>query len=214
MNRFAHLLQAGALAAAALLAGCASAPPDRFYTLAGAAPVPVPAPASASTPPAATGQLYVELVPVDVPAQVRRNQLVVGNGGDGRVELLEHHRWAGPLADEIGHALSLGVTARLGTIDVYRTPRPDGVRVYRISTNVQRFESVPGSHALVDAVWSVRQVGGGTVLTCRSVLREEVGQGYEALVAGHRAALGKLAEAVAAGVRDQAAAQPPGVCPR
>jgi hypothetical protein len=200
MKRFIPVFQACALATAALLAGCASAPPDQFYTLAGGA---VPAPLAA--PETATGKLYVELVPVNVPAQVRRNQLVVGNGGDGRVELLEHHRWAGPLPDEIGNALSLGITARLGAIDVYRTPRPDGVAVYRISASVQRFESVPGSHALVDAVWSVRQVGGGSVLTCRSVLREEVGQGYDALVAGHRTALGKLAEAVAAGVRDQAA---------
>jgi uncharacterized lipoprotein YmbA len=192
MTRFA--MPAACLAV--LLAGCASAPPDRFYTLAGGTAEPAPAAAPAA------GRLYIEMLAVNVPAQVRRNALVVGNGGEGRVDVLDHHRWAGPLADEIGNALSLGVTSRLGAIDVYRTPYPDGAAVYRISTNVQRFESVPGSYALVDAVWSVRQVGGNAVLTCRSVLREESGAGYEALVAGHRAALGKLAGAIAAGVRD------------
>lgn len=219
MNRSAIMSRAAAGAVALLLAGCATAPPDRFYTLASGtlpAPVSVPVSTPVSTPPSApaqpagAGALYVEVVAVNVPAQVRRNQLVVGGGDEGRVDLLEHHRWAGPLADEIGNALSLGVTARLGAIDVYRTPRPAGVPVYRISTNIQRFESVPGHYALVDAVWSVRQVGGGAVLTCRSVLREAVGQGYEALVAGHRAALGKLADAVAAGVRGQAAGRSPG----
>ncbi|GGY36708.1 PqiC family protein [Pseudoduganella albidiflava] len=182
--------------AAGLLAGCAAPPADHFYTLSGGAtPAPAPAPAAA--------RVYIEMLAVNIPAQVQRNQLVVGAGGEGRVEVLDQHRWAGPLADEIGGALSLGVTARLGAIDVYRTPAPDGAAVYRISTNVQRFESVPGSYALVDAVWSVRQVGSATVLTCRSVLREEAGAGYEGVVAAHRAALGKLADAIAAGVRDR-----------
>ncbi|GGX94733.1 hypothetical protein GJV26_26280 [Massilia dura] len=204
MTRLVSLCRASAIAAAALLAGCAAAPADRFYTLAGDS---VAAPEAVAG--AGAGRLYIEMAAVNVPAQVRRDQLLVG-GADGRVDLLEHHRWAGPLADEIGNALSLGVTARLGAIDVYRTPHPDDVPVYRISTNVQRFESVPGGYALVDAVWSVRQVGGGAVLTCRSVLREEAGQGYEALVAGHRAALGRLAAAVAAGVRDLAAGRTAG----
>ncbi|WP_338762866.1 PqiC family protein [Massilia sp. METH4] len=183
------------LAAAVLLAGCAAPPTERFYTLAAGA-----APAA----PAAPAPLYIEMLAVSVPAQVRREQLVVGAGA-GRVEVLDQHRWAGPLADEIGTALSQGVTARLGAIDVYRSPVPEGATVYRISTNVQRFESVPGSHALVDAVWSVRRVGESTVLTCRSVQREDVGMGYEALVAGHRAALGQLAKEIARAVGDRQA---------
>lgn len=181
--------------ATAVLAGCAAPPADHFYTLAGG-PAPVPAPVA--------GTVYIEMLAVNIPAQVQREQLVVGTG-EGRVDVLDQHRWAGPLADEIGSALSLGITARLGAIDVYRTPAPVGAAVYRISTNVQRFESVPGSHALVDAVWSVRLVGSPSVLTCRSVLREAVGAGNDAVVAGHRAALGRLAEAIAAAVRDRQA---------
>jgi uncharacterized lipoprotein YmbA len=189
------------LGCAATLAGCAAPPADSFYTLAGGA-MPAPSSAPAPAPAAGAGQVYVEMLAVNVPAQVQRNQLVVG-GGEGRVEVLDHHRWAGPLADEIGSALSLGITSRLGAIDVYRTPAPDGAPVYRISTNVQRFESLPGSYALVDAVWSVRQAGSSSVLTCRSVLREDSGAGYDAVVAAHRAALGRLAEAIAAAVRER-----------
>lgn len=183
------------LCTAIALAGCAAPPADHFYTLAGAA---APAPA------AGTGPVYIELLAVNIPAQVDRNQLVVGTG-EGRVDVLDQHRWAGPLADEIGSALSLGITSRLGAIDVYRTPAPEGAQVYRISTNVQRFESAPGNYALVDAVWSVRLAGSSAVLTCRSVLREDAGAGYEAVVAGHRAALGRLADAIAAAVRDRQA---------
>ncbi|QBE65985.1 PqiC family protein [Pseudoduganella lutea] len=181
--------------AAVLLTGCAAPPSDHFYTLAGG-----PAPASVG----GTAPVYIEMLAVNIPASVNRDQLVVGTG-EGRVDVLDQHRWAGPLADEIGSALSLGVAARLGAIDVYRTPAPEGAAVYRISTNVQRFESVPGSYALVDAVWSVRQVGSATVLTCRSVLREDAGTAYETVVAGHRVALGKLADTIAAAVRDRQA---------
>ncbi len=184
---------------AALLAGCASAPPDRFYTLAGGDDqVAAAAVAAASAAP----PRYIEVLPVTVPAQVRRSQLVVSEG-PGRVDLLEHHRWAGPLPEEIGRALALDLGASLGAIDVYRTPYPVGVMPYRIGVTVQRFESAPGAYALIDATWSLRQAGGDAVLVCRSVFREPVGAGYEALVAGHRAALAKLAAAIAAAIRMQ-----------
>ncbi len=71
-------------------------------------------------------------------------------------------------------------------------------QVYRVSMNVQRFESWPGSHALIDAVWSVRAVRRPAVMTCRSVVSEPVGGGYDALVDGHRRALMRVSAQVAA----------------
>ena len=180
------------LGMAALLAACATTENDHFYTLGGEA--------TAAAAASSSNKIYIEMLAANVPAQVRRKQLVVTTGA-GQVDMLEHHRWIGPLADEISQALSQQVSAELGAIDVYRTPYPPGAAPYRISTNIQRFESSPGQYALVDATWSVRQVGSDAVLTCRSVLREPVGQGYEALVAGHRAALAKLGSAIAASVR-------------
>jgi uncharacterized lipoprotein YmbA len=189
---------AACIGMAALLAACATTDSDHFYTLNDSA-TPAPAAQAAAQP------VYIEMLAVNVPAQVKRKELVVTTGA-GQVDMLDHYRWIGPLADEIGHALSLQVSAALGAIDVYRTPYPAGAAPYRISTNVQRFESVPGQYALVDATWSVRQVGSDAVLTCRSVLREPVGPGYDALVAGHRAALVKLGNAMAAAVRKGAGA--------
>ena len=190
-----RVLIGAALATPLLLAGCSSTPTDQFYTLSGGAATVVPS-AAASAP------LFFEMRPVTIPAQVRRPQLMVA-GEAGKIELLEHHRWAGPLADEITSGLSLGIAANLGGVDVYRNPAPAGSALYRIGANIQRFESKEGSYALIDAVWNVRKVDGGSVQTCRSVFQENVGPGYEALVAGHRAALAKLAAAIAAGVRSQ-----------
>ncbi len=186
-----------------VLAGCAS-PPSRFYTLSpsGDATHPVAGP---STPNPAW---LIELSPIDVPPQVSRNQLVVQNDAT-QVSVLEQERWASLPGDEIRRALSGDLTQQLNTIDVYGSPHPDSVPVYRVSVNVQRFESWPGSHALLDAVWSVRSLGTQAVMTCRSVLNEPVSGGYDALVEAHRRAVAALAESIASGVRSISAVSAP-----
>ncbi|WP_196485992.1 PqiC family protein, partial [Burkholderia cepacia] len=108
-------------------------------------------------------------------------------------------------ADEIRRALSDDLAARLGTIDVANSAYPPGVPVYRISVNVQRFESWPGKRAAVDAVWSVRSLATQAVMTCRTSVAEPIADGYDALVAGHRRALDVIATQAAAGVRAMAA---------
>ncbi|MFC5430031.1 membrane integrity-associated transporter subunit PqiC [Paraburkholderia denitrificans] len=190
---------ATAAAAATLLAGCAS-PPSHFYTL---SPSDDAAPAAASVT-AGNPAWLIELAPVNVPPQVAKPQFVVQTDAT-RVLVLEQQRWASMPGDEIRRALSGDLTQQLRTIDVYGSPHPEGVPVYRVSVNVQRFESWPGSHALVDAVWSVRSLATQTVMTCRSVLNEPVGDGYDALVTGHRRAVAALSTAIASGVRALAA---------
>lgn len=194
-------LTAGVMATLTLLAGCASAPPEHFYSLSNgmvaAASVPNPG-------------YFIEVQNVSVPQQVARSQLVVSSS-EGRIDVLEQERWSSPPASEIGQGLSLALSGELGAIDVFRTQPPDKATVYRISTNVQRFESAPGKYALLDAVWSVRQAGSTQILTCRSLAREDVAAGYDALVAGHRRALSKVAAEIANGVRSLAAGK--GTCP-
>jgi uncharacterized lipoprotein YmbA len=115
--------------------------------------------------------------------------------------VLEDERWASLPADEVRRALSADLSQRLGAIDVYGTPHPEGVPVYRVKVNVQRFESSPGRRALIDAVWSVRGVNNQAVLTCRTVAEQPVDAGYDALVAGHRRAVDQLASEISSGVR-------------
>ncbi|MFL9885374.1 PqiC family protein [Paraburkholderia agricolaris] len=192
----------GALAGLVAMAACSS-PSSRFYTLgADGAPAGSAAPVSART---AAPAWLIEVAPIDVPPQVAKNQLVVQTGPT-QVKVLEQERWASLPGDEIRRALSTSLTQQLGTIDVYGTAYPDTTPVYRVSMNVQRFESWPGSHALIDAVWSVRAVRGTAVMTCRSVVSEPVSGGYDALVDGHRAALQRVALQVASGVQAMAAA--------
>ena len=200
-----------AMAATALaLTACASAPPEHFYSLSNGMGV-APGAAGEVRNAVVPATYYIELPAVTVPQQVARNQLVVTTGA-GRVDLLEQERWAASPASEIGQALSLAISGELATIDVFRTPTPEQAPVYRISTNVQRFESAPGQYALIDAVWSVRLVGSPKVLTCRSVVNETVGAGYDALVAGHRRAVARIAAEMSKAVRGLAAGGSAG-CP-
>ncbi|HEY1997102.1 PqiC family protein [Paraburkholderia sp.] len=188
---------AGACAGLLAVAACSS-PSSRFYTLGGEA-----APATAST--AAAPALLIEVPPVDVPSQVAKNQLVVQTGPT-QVQVLELERWASLPGDEIRRALSSDLTQELGTIDVYGNAYPEGTPVYRVSVNVQRFESWPGSHALIDAVWSVRAVGSQTVMTCRSIVNQPVTGSYDQLVDGHRQAVQQISLQIAAGIKAMAAA--------
>jgi uncharacterized protein len=179
-----------------VLAACASSPTSKFYTLAGASS----GAGGAQQTAASTVPFFFELSPVDMPQQVSRNQLVVQTS-PAQVKVLEEERWASLPADEVRRALSADLTQRLGSIDVYGTSYPPSAQVYRVKVNVQRFESWPGAQAVIDAVWSVRAAGDQSVLTCRTVAQERVGDGYAALVDGHRKAVDEIATAISAGVR-------------
>ncbi|WP_414443956.1 membrane integrity-associated transporter subunit PqiC [Burkholderia sp. 22PA0106] len=201
----AGLKALAALAAAtgvALATGCAS-PSSHFYTLSGDA-----GKLSAGRAMPANPAFLIQVPAVNVPEQVAKPQLVVQRG-DAHVDVLEEHRWASTPADEIRRALSAALTRRLDTIDVADSAVPPGVPVYRVSVDVQRFESWPDSKAAIDAVWSVRSLSTQSVMTCRTALVEPVGAGYDALVAGHRKAIGELAGRIAVGVRAMAAAPAP-----
>ncbi len=187
-----------ALIGAALSAGCASSPASRFYTLGAGEDA---ARQSHSVP--ATPAYLIEVPAVDVPAQVARNQLVVHDDAT-RVSVLEQERWASPPADELRRALSGDLSARLGTFDVFGSPHAENVPVYRVAVNVRRFESWLGARAVLDTVWSVRSLRTQAVVTCRTVQTVTVGPGFDALVAGHRRAVGELADAIAGTVRTMA----------
>lgn len=172
----------------AALAAC-SLPPARFHSLLGAdtdgvaVAVPSQAPARA---------FFVDVVSVRVPPSVAGRRLVV-RAGSGQVDVLEMDRWASPVADEIRAALSSGLASQTGAMDLHGLPS-DGERpIYRVAVDVQRFDAWRGSHVLIDAVWTMRTADDRQLLTCRSVVREDVSAGIDGVVEGHRRALRALA---------------------
>ncbi|MDX2168611.1 MAG: PqiC family protein [Deltaproteobacteria bacterium] len=184
-----------ALAGALLLAGCASAP-SRFYSL--------QATAGPDGAPALRGAVLVG--PVSVPASVDRPEFVVQQGPN-RVEVEEFNRWDGPLGDGIARVVAGDLAVLLGTPDVAVAPLANFRTDYRVSLDVQRFQSTPAREVLLDAVWVVHAVKDGRTQSGRSVAQEPVdGPEFAALAAAHSRALARLSADLAAAIRAAAAA--------
>jgi uncharacterized lipoprotein YmbA len=187
-TRIAHLLSIAIVAAVA--SGCASAT-ARFYTL-----------DSTATANDAPPTHYAILVgPVSVPPSVDRPQFVV-QVAPNRVDFDEFNRWAAPLNDGIARAVAGDLAVLLGTPDVATGPLTNFKPAYRVTIDVQRFESTPGEAVLVDAVWTVRKTAGGAPRSGRTVAREAVqGKGFDALAAAHSRALATMSADLAAAIR-------------
>lgn len=182
----------------AVLAGCASTPPSRFYTLSGAAALAQPA-----TGPA------IAVGPVSIPAVVDRPEIVV-TITENEVWPDEFNRWAAPLADGIGLAVAENLAAALQTSRVTLNAQAMGGEPdYRVAIEVQRFESAPGTYALFDALWSVQRVRDGATGGGRTTARETVpDRNYDALAAAHSRSLARMAQEIAGAIGKLAAPSP------
>jgi uncharacterized lipoprotein YmbA len=175
-----------------MLVGCGTTPNPRFYALTGAAP-----PASSSS------ELSVAVGPVTIPAAVDRPQIVV-TVSPNRVRLEEFDRWAAPLQNDIARAVVANLVAALGTPRVMLAWAPVTAFVdYRAIIEIQRFESVPGEAATLEAVWAVSRTKDGKSQTGRTTAREATADGsFDALAAAHSRAIGRLSQDLANAVRE------------
>jgi uncharacterized protein len=192
-RRIAHLMIPIALMAAAA-SSCGTTAPSRFYTLGATAVSDGTAPVS-----------YPIMVgPVSVPAAVDRPQFVL-QAAPNRVDVDEFNRWAAPLNDAIAQVVAGDLVNLLGTPNVAAAPMANFDPAYRVTIDVQRFESVPGQSALVEAVWIVHKTAGGETQSGRTVAREAVqGDGFDALAAAHSRALAKMSGDIAVAIRAEA----------
>jgi len=174
-------------AAAALVAGCGTSPPSRFYTL-----------SATATPASSSSTLLIAVGPVTVPAVVDRPEIVVSTGPN-EVRLDDFNRWASPLQDGLSRAVAENLVAILGTPRVTRFPQPLATDPeYRVAIEVRTFESLPGRAAVLDAVWTVRRAKDGKAQTGRTSAREApADSGYEALAAAHSRAVARMSQDIA-----------------
>ncbi|HVT35779.1 MAG TPA: PqiC family protein, partial [Nevskiaceae bacterium] len=151
----------------------------------------------------------LDVAAVSIPAQVDMPQLVVREGG-GQVAVAEQQQWIAPLADEIRNALSADLTQRLHAVDVHRAARSADDPVWRVQLDVQRFDSLLGQRAHMEAVWSLRAPGkDAAALSCPASADVPVSAGYAALVEGHQQALRQIAAQIAGAIEAGSAARCP-----
>ena len=175
---------------ASLCVGC-STPSSRFYTLSGA-----------RGDGSMTSEISVAVGPVSIPTHVDRPQIVVSMGPN-QVRLDEFNRWALPLQSNIARVIAENLTAQLGTPRVTIFPELTSTDAeYRAIVDVQRFDSIPGETATLEAAWVVRRMKDGKAERGRTAIRETIqGTDYEALAAGHSRAVARLSSDIASAVR-------------
>lgn len=171
------------------LAGCASSPQARFYTL-----TPLGSQEVQPSSPAAAKPVSVSIAPVEIPDYLERPQIVTR---DGRNVLLlaEYDRWGGSLSDNIAAVLAENLGLLLGSDRVYLYPRMEAEKAdYSVAMRVLRLDCTLGSHVLLKAQWTLYAgPGRKDAATHVATFTEKLGdKRYETMVA----AVGRTLEQV------------------
>ncbi|WP_233233901.1 membrane integrity-associated transporter subunit PqiC [Bordetella sp. LUAb4] len=180
------------------LSACTSTPPAQFYTL------------NAQTPQAnvqATTPMRIVIDSVSVPELVDRPQFVLRTG-PAQVRIDEFSRWAEPLKEQIARVLAADLAQSFPGALVSTSARWDEHGPsYRVSVEIQTFESVPGNTATIAALWTIRASTSGNANSGRTVAQKPVSApNHDALVDAHSQALMDVSADIARAIRQ--AAQP------
>jgi len=177
---------------ASFASACGTTAPSRFYTL----------DSTATADGASPTRCAVIVGPASIPASVDRPEFVV-QVAPNRVEIEEFNRWAAPLGDSIASVVAGDLAMLLGTPDVATGTLANFNADYRVTLNVQRFESVRAVAVTVDVVWAIQKAAGGPARSGRTIAHEAVqGDGFDALAAGHSRALATVSADIAAAIRE------------
>lgn len=182
----------------ALVAGCGSSTPARYYTL-------QPAPQAIGTAVPRVGY-QIEVAPVTVPEQADQPQIMLrAEPNAGALTAMYSDRWSAPLGDEIRSALADTLMDTLGALDVRTLIPAQDIPLWRIQVDVQRFDMVTGGPARLDATWRVRplRLEGARALICRSVVQLPADQlnVVESLVQAQQQAVVLLAKTIASAIQ-------------
>ena len=172
-----------------LAAGCATSPTPAFYTLSAVQHIEQP-------PGASPIAIAIDLV--TVPELVDRSQIVTRLDAN-RVRIDEFARWADPLKSQIPRVLAADLAEIIPGAIVSTVPQRANDIAYRITVDVQNFDSLADGTVTLVVIWSVRPPNGGKQIAGRSVVRQSaVGSGYDGLVKAHSRVLLSVAKDIAA----------------
>jgi uncharacterized lipoprotein YmbA len=177
-----------------VVGGCRSSPQAMFYTLGATPPS-----ASASARNSASVSIVVDAV--TVPELVDRPQFVVRVDAT-QVRLDEYARWAEPLKSQISRVLVADLAQSMpGALVSGSSQWAGAVPTYRVSIDVQSFESAMGDTAMIAVLWTIRPPKQGAAVSGRTVVHEPANApGYDALVDAHSRALAAVSRDIASAI--------------
>lgn len=139
----------------------------------------------------------IAITALSLPEIVDRSQLVL-RSGDTQLLINDNHRWGQPLKSELTRNLAAHLAQETGVARIL-LPGQTGhdEAEYKITIDILRFDSVPGTAAIIEASWSVRRKG-SPPQNGQTLLREAVNDvGYDTLVTAHGRALARLGRSIA-----------------
>jgi uncharacterized lipoprotein YmbA len=171
-----------------LLAGCVTRQRDRFYVL-------DPQPAAAAE---SRSQFDRQVtLSVTVPSLVDRGEMVIAapNG----VAVMDHERWAAPLADLVTATLSQDIERRRS--DVVVLPKTAGnaaMPVLRVTVEIDRMTARLGDHLSIETHWRVVEARTGKEKVGRDVfVSTQQPQSYAEIAAALSGCIALLADRLA-----------------
>lgn len=179
-----------------MLTACGRTPPAKFYTL-----QPVEQSSMGRSMP---GEVALAVGPVAIPAAIDRAEIVTREAGN-EVSFSEYHRWAGPLKQSIASVMAQNIGTLLATERVTPFARENIFKpTHRVVVNINRYDSQLSKEFLLDATWSIKDLGGNKLLLVQnSIIRESLASStYEGLVAAQSKALAALSQKIAAALLD------------
>lgn len=191
------MLMASLLGALVSVAGCASRSPEvAYYTL---------TPEAAATGAALQidgAPVGVLVGPADFPKALRRSQLAT-RSGPNRIEFDQFNRWAGSLESDFLSAVGANLTGLLGSNRIAVYPNTPVFPVdYRVSFEVQRFDSDTSGTVTLISRWTVQPSGDAAVVHVGQFNDSRAAGGdRSAVVAAHSELVSALSRDVADQIR-------------
>jgi uncharacterized protein len=185
------------LAVTLLLAGCATVPSARFYTLTSLEQQESQSP---SPKPQTVLPLSMSVAPVEIPDYLDRPQMVTRDGKN-ELNLAEFDRWAGSLRDNMTAVLAENLSLLLGSDRIFVYPRVRAEKYdYLLALRVLRLDSMPGDRVLLKAQWTLFTDQDRVGITHMATFTEPLADNrYETMAAAVSSALGQLSREI---VRD------------
>jgi len=171
-----------------LLAGCVTRQQDHFYVL-------DPQPAAIGT---SRSQFDRQVtLRVTVPSLVDRGEMVVATSGG--VSVLDHERWAAPLADMISGALSQDIERRRSDVVVLpKSADKAGIPLVKITVEIDQVTARLADHLSIETHWRVTDARTGKEILGRDTfVSPQQPQSYAEVAAALSACIALLADRLA-----------------
>ena len=172
-----------------LLAGCVTRQLDHFYVL--------------DSLPAAVGTSRSQFdrqvtLRVAIPSLVDRGEMVVATTGG--VSVMDHERWAAPLVDMIGSALSQDIERRRSDVVVLpKSADKAGIPVVRIAVEIDQVTARLTDHLSIETHWRVTDVRTGKETLGRDTfVSPQQPQSYAQIAAAFSTCIALLADRLTA----------------